>query len=48
MTYEQLEAKWNSEDDEYNQWDNISIPEQVEFAYKVGLKRAECLNNLTQ
>jgi hypothetical protein len=34
-----IKDAWNSQADEYNQWDAMSVDEQVEFAYKLGIEK---------
>ena len=36
MKYNNIKEEWNRLSDEANNWDNISIEEQVEFAYQLG------------
>jgi len=36
MNYKNIIEDWNSQADEYNQWDNLSEEEKVEFAYRCG------------
>jgi len=43
MDLKEIAEKWNRDADEYNQWDNISVNEQVMFAYNAGLERAACI-----
>jgi tRNA A37 N6-isopentenylltransferase MiaA len=32
MNYEEIKAAWNAQADEYNQWDELSEVERIEFA----------------
>ena len=36
--YAEIIEEWNSEADEFNQWENLSEEEKVEFAYSLGVK----------
>ncbi|MCK9370071.1 hypothetical protein M0R04_09225 [Candidatus Dojkabacteria bacterium] len=40
--YDEIVTRWNKQADEFNQWDNLSIDEKVEFAYQCGTELAEC------
>jgi hypothetical protein len=40
--YDEIVTRWNKQTDEFNQWDNLSIDEKVEFAYQCGTELAEC------
>lgn len=40
MTLKEIEAAWNSDADEYNQWDSLGYDEMMEFAQKQA--RIEC------
>ena len=41
MDYFEIMAKWDSQADEYNQWDNLSEIEKVEFAFREGQLAAD-------
>lgn len=34
MNYEEIKAAWNAQADEYNQWDELSEVEKIEWAIK--------------
>lgn len=36
MKYNYIKDQWNARSDQPNNWDNISIEEKIEFAYKLG------------
>lgn len=36
MTANQIIEKWNKNADQYNQWDDLSPDEQIEFAFSLG------------
>ena len=33
---EYIISEWNKNADEYNQWENLSEDEKIEFAYRLG------------
>lgn len=43
MTYDEIKAAWNAQADKYNQWDDISEVEKIEWAFDC----ASCLNVVT-
>lgn len=36
MNHREIKRQWNKRTDSFNEWDNISLEEQVEFAFKLG------------
>lgn len=41
MTYQMIKEKWNKEADKYNQWDNLSEEEKIEWTYELGYFNAK-------
>jgi hypothetical protein len=41
MTYPEIIEKWNAQADEYNQWDNLSEEEKIEFACQGHIKTTD-------
>lgn len=46
MNYKEIKEQWNARADEHNQWDSISISEQIEFAYLLGTGDEEIVSTL--
>ena len=39
MTYKEIKELWNKQADEFNQWDQSSEEEKIDFAYECGFNK---------